>query len=50
MVAQPEAEKPAKPYAYYVLILLTFANFLNYVDRNMVGILGQSIKTDLKAQ
>lgn len=34
--------------AYYALAVLTLANVLNYLDRQIVSILAQSIKTDLK--
>jgi len=34
--------------AYYALALLTSANFLNYLDRNIVSILAEAIKADLK--
>jgi MFS family permease len=40
------SERP-QPYAFYALALLTLANFSNYVDRSIVSILGQRIKTDL---
>jgi MFS family permease len=36
-----------QPYAYYALLLLTLANFVNLVDRQILSILAQSIKTDL---
>ena len=34
--------------AYYALVVLTLANVLNYLDRQIVSILAQSIKADLK--
>ena len=34
--------------AYYALVVLTLANLLNYLDRQIVSILAQSIKADLK--
>lgn len=34
-------------YAYYALAVLTAAGMLNFIDRVIVSILGQSIKTDL---
>ena len=34
--------------AYYALIVLALANVLNYLDRQIVSILAQSIKADLK--
>src|SRR5690606_30083426 len=34
-------------YALYALLVLTAANFLNYMDRNIVSILAESIKHDL---
>lgn len=35
------------PYAFYALALLTAANFLNYVDRKLISIVAEAIKTDL---
>ena len=35
-------------YAWFALVLLLFANVLNYLDRHIVSILAQSIKADLK--
>lgn len=34
--------------AYYALVVLMLANLLNYLDRQIVSILAQSIKADLK--
>lgn len=34
--------------AYYALFVLTLANLLNYLDRQIVSILAQSMKADLK--
>ena len=34
--------------AYYALVVLTLANLLNYLDRQIVSILAQSIKEDLQ--
>lgn len=34
--------------AYYALVVLALANLLNYLDRQIVSILAQSIKADLK--
>ncbi len=34
--------------AYYALVVLALANLLNYLDRQIVSILAQSIKEDLK--
>lgn len=43
------AESAAVPRAaWFALFLLTAANVLNYLDRQIVSILGQSIKTDLR--
>ena len=42
----PETER-ARPYAYYALAVLTLANLVNYVDRQIPSILAQSIKADL---
>jgi sugar phosphate permease len=43
--ANPFREK-VRPYAYYALVLLVLANFLNYVDRQIVSILAQSLKAE----
>lgn len=43
----PNNGERAQPYAYYALLLLTLANFINLVDRQILSILGQSIKSDL---
>lgn len=42
--------RPAKipKAAYYALVVLTLANVMNYLDRQIVSILAQSIKVDLK--
>ncbi|HEY3696133.1 MFS transporter [Phenylobacterium sp.] len=37
----------ASPYAYYALTLLAVASFFNYVDRQIISIVAQSIKADL---
>lgn len=39
-------ERP-QPFAYYALVLLTLANFVNILDRLIPSILIQNIKTDL---
>lgn len=46
----PAATKPAAvpKAAYYALFVLTLANLLNYLDRQIVSILAQSIKADLQ--
>jgi len=36
-----------KSYQWYVLILLTIVYVFNFIDRNILGILGQSIKDEL---
>jgi MFS family permease len=36
------------PYACYALLILTFANFINYADRSILSIIGHSIQLDLK--
>ena len=48
--AQAAAASPslAAKSAYYALLVLTLANVLNYLDRQIVSILAQSIKADLK--
>ncbi|TVV76656.1 MFS transporter [Sphingomonas solaris] len=43
----PEGVERASPYAYYALAILVLANFLNYVDRHIVSIVGQKLKVDL---
>src|SRR5687768_11781020 len=44
-----EAGRSAIPrHAYFALVLLTGANLLNYLDRQILSILAQSIKEDLK--
>ena len=48
MSASSNADEPAQPYAYYALLLLTLANFVNLVDRQILSILAQSIKSDLR--
>ena len=47
--AQPAQEgiERATPYAYYALAILFVANFLNYIDRQIVSIVGQTLKADL---
>ncbi|MGE3693135.1 MAG: MFS transporter [Novosphingobium sp.] len=43
-----DSERPAIPKAaWFALFVLTAANVLNYLDRQIVSILGQSIKEDL---
>ena len=37
----------AQPFAYYALVLLTLANFVNILDRLIPSILIQNIKADL---
>lgn len=48
----PAASKPVPAKipaaAYYALFVLTFANLLNYLDRQIVSILAQSMKADLR--
>lgn len=47
--ASAEVKSAAIPKAaYYALAVLAAANLLNYLDRQIVSILAQSIKTDLK--
>lgn len=46
-VSAPATERRATGYAYYALFLVVFANFFNYVDRQIVSIVGQRIKADL---
>lgn len=46
--ATPDAVAVRAPrYAYYALFLLILANFFNYVDRHIVGILAQPMQRDL---
>jgi MFS family permease len=44
--AVAERERP-QPFAYYALVLLTLANFVNILDRLIPSILAQNIKADL---
>jgi MFS family permease len=37
----------ASPYAYYVLFLLLLASIFNYIDRNIVSVVGNRLRTDL---
>lgn len=37
----------AQPYAYYALVLLTAANFFNYLDRQSVSIIANDLKGEL---
>jgi MFS family permease len=47
--ASPEArEERAGGYAWYALLVLVAANFFNYVDRHVLSIVGQRVKTDLE--
>jgi MFS family permease len=46
-IAEPTLIETAQPFAYYALLLLTLANFVNILDRLIPSILVQSIKTDL---
>lgn len=45
----PETAKPGKPgaYTWYVLVLLTCVNTLNFVDRNIIFALFEPIKREL---
>jgi MFS family permease len=45
-VAGPVGDK-VRPYAFYALFLLVFANFFNYVDRQIVSIVAHSMQADL---
>lgn len=38
----------AKPYAYFVLLILTITYVLNFIDRTIISILAEEIKADLK--
>jgi MFS family permease len=42
------SEERIRPHAYYVLIVLTLAGLLNFLDRLILSILAQSIKVDLQ--
>jgi MFS family permease len=42
-----DAPESVGPYAYFALAVLTASSVLNFLDRQIVSILAQSIKTDL---
>ncbi len=42
------AEKPASSYAWYVLSVLVLVYMLNFIDRQILSILAEDIKRDLK--
>ena len=48
IAAEQTAKAKIPAAAWYALFVLTAANVLNYADRQIVSILAQSIKTDLK--
>ena len=48
LAAVPATPARIPAAAWYALFILTAANALNYVDRQIVSILAQSIKVDLK--
>src|SRR5579863_10398560 len=41
-------QQAIRPYACYALLILLAANFLNFVDRQILSILAENIKADLK--
>lgn len=43
-----DTTKKAKPYAYYLLAILTIVMILNFVDRNIISVLAEDIKDGLK--
>jgi MFS family permease len=45
--AQTGAEL-VRPYAYYALLLLVLANFFNYIDRQVLSIIGHRLQIDLQ--
>jgi MFS family permease len=45
--AVPDLSERVQPFAYYALVLLTLANFVNILDRLIPSILIQNIKADL---
>jgi MFS family permease len=47
VVVNPYAQS-VRPYALYALAVLTAANFLNYVDRQIISIVAEAMKADLK--
>ncbi len=47
-VSADGAEKPASLYAWYVLAVLFAINVFNYIDRQILSILMESIRTDLE--
>ncbi|HKX80039.1 MAG TPA: MFS transporter [Novosphingobium sp.] len=46
--ADASAEEKAPRYAYYALLLLLLANFLNYIDRSVISIVAEHVKMDLE--
>ena len=46
--AQSDALFEKKSYQWYVLSLLTIVYVFNFIDRNILSILGQSIKEELQ--
>ena len=48
LAADPATRTRIPAAAWYALVLLTAANALNYTDRQIISILAQSIKSDLK--
>ncbi|MDC8831317.1 spinster family MFS transporter [Alteromonas gilva] len=44
---QPEPTLPANRYRYYVLLMLTLVYAVNFIDRQIIGILSPFIKADL---
>ena len=56
--SEPKASSPAQPiadkslvgsgYAKYVLVVLTIVYVFNFVDRQIISILAEEIKADLK--
>jgi len=51
---QPDADerptsepKPGRGYSHYVLLVLVIVYVFNFIDRNILSILAEEIKTDL---
>jgi sugar phosphate permease len=45
---EAESVRPGGPYAWYVLTVLVLVYVLNFIDRQILSILAEDIKRDLK--
>ncbi len=49
MTEEPTAARPrVSAYAWYALVLFVIVYIFNFIDRQIVSILAESIKADLK--